>query len=73
MKDLQDEENISYDGDRAKTWNIELGAYQGLTYYSQIDSRWKNNLYTSTGNTTQTIGSSGCGPTCASIVVSSIT
>ena len=69
---LQDEENISYDGDRAKTWNIELGAYQGLTYYSQIDSRWKNNLYTSTGNTTQTIGSSGCGPTCASIVVSSI-
>lgn len=70
--ELENEETISYDGDRAKSWNIELGEYQGLTYYSQIDNRWKNNLYTSTGNTTQTIGSSGCGPTCASMVVSSI-
>lgn len=70
--ELENEETISYDGDRAKTWNIELGDYQGLTYYSQIDNRWKNNLYTSTGNKTQTIGSSGCGPTCASMVVSSI-
>lgn len=64
--------DISYDGDRAKNWNVELGEYQGLTYYSQIDNRWKNNLYTSVGNRTQTIGSSGCGPTCASMVVSSI-
>lgn len=70
--ELQDEENISYDGDRAKTWNVELGEYAGLTYYSQIDSRWKNNLYTSVGNTSQTIGSSGCGPTSAAMVVSSI-
>ncbi len=69
---LENEEAISYDGDRAKTWNVELGAYQGLTYYSQIDNRWKNNLFTSTNNKTQTIGSSGCGPTCASMVVSSI-
>lgn len=70
--ELENEEAISYDGDRAKSWNIELGEYKGLTYYSQIDSRWKNNLYTSVGNNTQTIGSSGCGPTCASMVVSSI-
>lgn len=70
--DLQDEENISYDGDRAQSWNVELGNYNGLTYYSQIDPRWKNNLYTSTGNTTQTIGSSGCGATSAAMVVSSI-
>ena len=70
--ELENEEAISYDGDRAKSWNIELGDYQGLTYYSQIDSRWKNNLYTSTGNKTQTIGSSGCGPTCAAMIVSSI-
>lgn len=69
---LENEAKISYDGDRAKTWNIELGEYNGLTYYSQIDTRWKNNLYTSVGNSSQTIGSSGCGPTCASIVVSSI-
>lgn len=70
--ELQDEKNISYDGDRAKSWDIELGEYKGLTYYSQIDNRWKNNLYTSVGNTSQTIGSSGCGPTSAAMVVSSI-
>lgn len=70
--ELENEEVISYDGEKAKSWNIELGNYQGLTYYSQIDSRWKNNLYTSTGNRSQTIGSSGCGPTCASMIVSSI-
>ena len=70
--ELEDEENISYDGDRAQSWNIELGNYKGLTYYSQIDYRWKNNLYTSTGNINQTIGSSGCGPTSAAMVVSSI-
>lgn len=83
-KQLEDEEtnievesfelqgDISYDGDKAKSWNVELGEYQGLTYYSQIDNRWKNILYTATGNQSQTIGSSGCGPTCASMVVSSI-
>lgn len=70
--ELENEEAISYDGDRAKNWNVTLGNYQGLTYYSQIDSRWKNILYTSTGNTSQTIGSSGCGPTTAAMVVSSI-
>ncbi len=70
--ELQDEANISYDGDRAKSWSVELGEYKGLTYYSQIDNRWKNNLYTSVGNSSQTIGSSGCGPTTAAMVVSSI-
>lgn len=70
--ELQDEENISYDGDKAKSWSVELGEYKGLTYYSQIDNRWKNNLYTSTNNKSQTIGSSGCGPTTAAMVVSSI-
>ena len=60
---------IAYEGDRARTWDITLGDYKGLTYYSQIDSRWKNNLYTSVGNTSQTIGTSGCGPTSAAMVV----
>ena len=60
---------IAYEGDRATTWDVELGDYKGITYYSQIDSRWKNNLYTSTGNSSQTIGSSGCGPTSAAMVV----
>ena len=60
---------IAYEGDRANTWNVELGDYKGLTYYSQIDSRWKNKLYTSVGDSSQTIGSSGCGPTSASMIV----
>lgn len=64
--------NIAYEGDRARSWDVELGDYVGLTYYSQIDSRWKNLPYTSTNNPTQTIGSSACGPTCAAMIVSSI-
>lgn len=63
---------IAYEGDRAKSWGVELGDYAGLTYYSQVDSRWKNHSYTSTGDKSQTIGSSGCGPTSAAMVVSSI-
>ena len=48
-----------------------LGKYNGLTYYSQADKRWAKKLYTSTNNPTQTMKSSGCGPTAAAIVVSS--
>lgn len=48
-----------------------LGAYNGLTYYSQADNRWANKSYTSTNNPNQTMKSSGCGPTAAAIVVSS--
>lgn len=63
---------IAYEGDKAKSWNVELGDYAGLTYYSQVDSRWKNHSYTSVNDKSQTIGSSGCGPTSASMIVSSI-
>lgn len=63
---------IAYEGDRAKNWNVELGNYAGLTYYSQVDTRWKNHSYTSINDKSQTIGSSGCGPTSASMIVSSI-
>lgn len=49
-----------------------MGQYTGLTYYSQIDTRWKNKMYSSVGNSSQTIGTSGCGPTSAAMVVSSI-
>lgn len=68
---LEYQGNVAYNGDYISD-NINLGAYSGLTYYSQIDSRWKDKLYTATGNSTQTIGSSGCGPTSAAMVVSSI-
>ena len=40
--------------------NVSLGDYRGLTYYSQIDQRWANKMYSSIGNFTQTIGTSGC-------------
>lgn len=62
---------IAYDG-AEKTPNVQLGEYSGLTYYSQIDNRWKNKMYSSVGNTAQTIGTSGCGPAAAAMVVSSI-
>lgn len=62
---------IAYNG-AEKTPNVHLGEYSGLTYYSQIDKRWKNKMYSSVGNTAQTIGTSGCGPTAAAMVVSSI-
>lgn len=60
---------IAYEGDKARNWDIELGDYKGLTYYSQIDSRWKNNMYSSINNSSQTIGTSGCGPTSAAMIV----
>jgi hypothetical protein len=62
---------IAYNGS-SELPNVQLGQYTGLTYYSQIDSRWKNKLYTSTDNSSQTMGSSACGPTCSAMVVSSI-
>ena len=62
---------IAYNG-AEKTPNVQLGEYSGLTYYSQIDNRWKNKMYSSVGNTAQTIGTSGCGPAAAAMVVSSI-
>lgn len=62
---------IAYNG-AEKTPDVQLGEYSGLTYYSQIDNRWKNKMYSSVGNTAQTIGTSGCGPAAAAMVVSSI-
>ena len=62
---------IAYNGS-SELPSVSLGQYTGLTYYSQIDPRWKNKLYTSTENSSQTMGSSACGPTCSAMVVSSI-
>ena len=61
--------DIAYEGAKAENWNVELGDYIGLTYYSQLDSRWASKMYSSVNNKNQTIGLSGCGPTCASMVV----
>lgn len=65
---FEEQGEIAYNG-TSEYPSVTLGDYKGLTYYSQIDSRWKNHLYTSIGDSSQTIGTSGCGPTCASMVV----
>ena len=68
---FQEQGEIAYNGsDKAPT--VTLGEYAGLTYYSQVDSRWKNTMYSNHNDYSQTIGSSGCGPTSAAMVVSSI-
>ena len=55
-----EQENISYDGDSTGSELSLLGSYQGLTYYSQADSRWANVMYSSIGDTSQTMKSSAC-------------
>lgn len=66
-----EQENISFDGENNQNGTSLLGQYKGLTYYSQSDSRWANTPYTITGNSSQTMKSSGCGPTAAAMIVSS--
>jgi uncharacterized protein YraI len=68
VESFEEQGPIAYNGDE-KHQNINLGNYIGLTYYSQIDSRWASHPYTSINKSSQTIGTSGCGPTCASMVV----
>ena len=63
---------IAYEGGKSETWNLEANGQPQLTYISQIDSRWRYYPYTSTGNTTQTIGSSGCGVASATMIIDSI-
>ena len=62
---------VAYNG-AEKAPNVQLGEYAGLTYYSQLDNRWRYNMYSSVGDVSQTIGTSGCGPTSSAMVVSSI-
>lgn len=62
---------IAYNG-TTEYPNINLGDYAGLTYYNQTDSRWRYHQYSSIGDTSQTIGTSGCGPTSAAMVVTAI-
>lgn len=62
---------IAYNGS-SKTPNVQLGPYQGLTYYNQADSRWAYHMYSAIGDSSQTMMTSGCGPTAAAMVVSSI-
>lgn len=69
---FQEQGQIVFESGEDNFSQFQLGVKRGLTYYSQIDSRWKNESYTSIGDYSQTIGSSGCGPTSAAIVITSI-
>lgn len=62
---------IAYEG-ASEYPSISLGNYTGLTYYNQTDSRWRNHQYSSIGDSSQTIGTSGCGPTSAAMIVTAI-
>jgi len=42
-------------------------------YFSQEDPAWKNIMYSNHGDKSQTIGSSGCGPTAMAMVISTLT
>lgn len=68
---FQEQGEIAYNGSD-KTPNVSVGDYTGLTYYSQADSRWANHQYSAINDKLQTIESSGCGPTAAAMIVSSI-
>lgn len=63
---------IAYNGDKSNKWNLKIGSKPQLTYISQIDSRWRYYPYTSIGNSSQTIGSSGCGVASATMIIDSI-
>lgn len=63
---------IAYNGDKSNKWNLKIGSKPQLTYISQIDSRWRYYPYTSVGNSSQTIGSSGCGVASATMIIDSI-
>ena len=68
---FEEQGEIAYNGS-SEYPSISLGNYTGLAYYSQIDSRWKNHVYTAIGDNSQTIGTSGCGPTSAAMIVTAI-
>lgn len=63
---FKEKSEVAYNGSD-KTPNVSVGDYKGLTYYSQADSRWASHKY---GNNNML--NSGCGPTAAAMVVSSI-
>jgi peptidoglycan hydrolase-like protein with peptidoglycan-binding domain len=59
-----------------KTWdklfNKPVKAKLEVVYYSQKDSRWGGKMYSSTGNKSQTIASSGCGPVSMAMIISTL-
>ena len=65
-----EQDEISYDGTNTGKGIKLLTGTPKLTYYSQADSRWGSIMYSNHGDKSQTIRSSGCGPTSAAMIVS---
>ena len=40
--------------------------------YEQTDPRWRNHIYSNHNDPRQTIGTDGCGPTCAAMVIATL-
>lgn len=62
-----------------KTWNAlitgeatETKGFKKPVDYKQYDSRWGSKMFSSTGDKSQTMKSSGCGPTSAADVVATL-
>lgn len=68
---FEEQGEIAYNG-TIEYPNVTIGSYKGLTYYSQIDNRWKSQMYSAINNKSQTIGTSGCGPTAAAMIVTAV-
>ncbi|MFR2571242.1 MAG: C39 family peptidase [Clostridia bacterium] len=68
---FEEQGEIAYNG-TIEYPNVKIGSYKGLTYYSQIDNRWKSQMYSAINNKSQTIGTSGCGPTAAAMIVTAV-
>lgn len=63
-------------GSTYKSGNVVTASYTPTSdtknrpiYFLQSDSRWKNLPYTSSNQASQTIGSSGCGPSSAAMII----
>lgn len=62
---------ITASGEKAGTGTSDFSMKKPV-YYSQEDSRWKSQLYSNHRDPGQTIGTSGCGPTCMAMVISTL-
>ena len=58
-EEFEQQGQIAYEGS-SEYPSVSLGDYTGLTYYNQTDSRWASHQYSSVGDSSQTIGTSGC-------------
>ena len=53
----------------AASYKPTSNLYNRPIYLMQTDSRWKNVMYSAINDRSQTIGSSGCGPTSVSMII----